>query len=485
MKKLLFILGFSALQISTPTPINAQSVIVWEDTISVAEGSIYGYTRPRITLNRNNEPVVVFGKIGTGILHASKFNGNNFDTPIQVTPDNFQSYLSTWTGPEIDSNGDTILIVFKQAPIEQGHVYSVRSTDGGLTFSDTLRTDSHGEGVAWLPNLAVNNNGNPSVIYMAHDGVWSNPRYVVTHSTDAGVSFSTEQEIANTVPDEACDCCPAAYASKGNDHALLYRNNESNVRDLYAVTSNDGGASFPNYENIDQLFWSITSCPSTGPDAFIDQSNLFSVSASRASGKYRCYVNKKDLLSGTNSNEAFMLPEPENVNGIANYPRIHGTYDSLFVVWQASDNSNYEIYCAFGTANDFTLFEQTKCQVNINTTGTQLNPDLYYRDGFVHVVYRDGDSGNVMYRRGKLSNVGLSEYDKDNIKVFPNPCNDRLNTTGLNGVFKYTIYSISGSLVIENQLDTSSESIDVGNLNNGLYILEIKGMSIPFEKRNK
>lgn len=483
MKKSLFILCFSALQFLLLNMVNAQTVIVWEDPITVADGSNYGYTRPRVTLNSNNEPVVVFGKIGTGILHTAKFNGTDFEIPIQITPDNFQSYLSTWTGPEIDSHGDTILIVFKQNELEEGHVYSVRSTDGGQTFSDTLRTDSHGEGVAWLPNIAFNTDGNPSVIYMVHNGIWSDPRYVVVHSNDGGASFFPEAEITNDIPEEACDCCPAAYASNGNDHALVYRNNESNIRDIYAVTSNDGGASFPNYENIDQLFWSITSCPSTGPDTFIDESHLFTVSASRASGKYRCYVHKKDLLSETASVGSFMLPAPESINGTANYPRIHGTYDSLFTVWQASENSNFEIYCAFGTANDFSLFEQTKTQVNINTTGTQSNPDLYYRNGFVHVVFRDGASGNVLYRKGKLSSVGVSEISKQNLKLFPNPCKEVLHIEGNTDELNYSIYSINGTLITNKQSNIDLNKINTSHLNSGSYILKIGAQNFPFEVR--
>lgn len=460
-----------------------QSVFVWDDPIVVAEGSVYGNTRPRITLNKNQEPVVVFGNIGTKAVHSTRFNGINFNTPILLSPNGFESYLSYWTGPEIDASGDTILIVFKEAPIESGHIYSVRSTDGGQTYSEIYRTDSHDEGVAWLPNLAFNTNGNPSIIYMVHDQVWTDPRYVVSHSFDGGVTFAAEQEVSNTIPEEACDCCPAAYAQQDNHHALLYRNNEANVRDMYAVSSDNNGESFSSYENIDQLFWTANSCPSTGPDAFIDQEHLFTVSASRASGKYRCYLHKKDLLSASTSEGGFMLPAPTNGNDNANYPRIHGTYDSLFTVWQASQNSNFEIYCAFGTANDFDLFEQTKTQVNINGEGSQTNPDLFYSNGFVHMVFQDGATGNVLYRKGRLSNLGLVYPSNAYLNIYPNPCTDHLSISGNINNTKYSIHSIKGKLITENQMYTKSKNIDTSLLPNGSYILSIGGQDLPFEVR--
>ena len=83
------------------------------------------------------------------------------------------------------------------------------------------------------------------------------------------------------------------------------------IGDMFAVKSQDGGLSFPEYENIDYLNWFINQCPSTGPDAFIDNNTLFTVSASQASGRYRCYLAKTDMINTQPPETAFMLPAPE------------------------------------------------------------------------------------------------------------------------------------------------------------------------------
>lgn len=482
MKKLLKL----SIYICTILPFQAfnqnLSPITWEDTMSVAEGSIYGNTRPRIILNNNDEPVVVFGRNIDGTVHTAKFNGTDFDTPVQITPNNFQCYLANWTGPEIDASGDTIMIVFKENPLQEGHVYSVRSTNGGINFTDPVRADSHPVGVAWLPNIAFDNNGNPSIIYMVHDQVWLNPRYVVTHSDDGGLTFNPEQEVTSIVPDEACDCCPATIAKKDNLQALLFRNNEGSIRDMYAVKSQDGGQSFSDYENIDYLNWMINQCPSTGPDAFIDENKLFAVSASQASGRYRCYISKTDMVNTQTPEGGFMLPAPQSSVGNANYPRIHGNYDSLFVVWQAAETSNYEVYCAYGSGDDFSAFEQTKSQINLITSGTQSNPDLYYRNGYVHVVFQDGVSGNILYRKGRISMAGLSENTSNQFLIYPNPTQNNINIEGLNEPTEYKVISIEGKEMKSGIITKSKSNISIEELSSGSYILTLGEKTYYVEK---
>jgi len=47
------------------------------------------------------------------------------------------------------------------------------------------------------------------------------------------------------------------------------------------------------------------------------------------------------------------------------------------------------------------------------------------KDGFVHIVYQDGASGNVIYKRGTVADVtGLSETAFVQPEVYPNPSSD-------------------------------------------------------------
>ncbi|MFT6843396.1 MAG: hypothetical protein ACJASR_002174 [Psychroserpens sp.] len=66
----------------------------------------------------------------------------------------------------------------------------------------------------------------------------------------------------------------------------------------------------------------------------------------------------------------------------------------------------------------------------------------------------------------------VAEKDKLNIAVYPNPVNDVLFITSEgNTIEKLTVYSISGILVIE--VSANADFIDVSNLTEGLYFIEI------------
>ena len=399
----------------------SQPIISWEEEIFVTQTNQFGNTRPRITLAANDVPVVIFGKTSTGLLYTARLNGSSFDTPVTLLPGTVSSYLTTWTGPDIASKGDTVIAVFKAMSMDLGKVYALRSIDGGITFSDTIRVDNHDSGHAWMPSLDMDENGNPSIVYMAHDASMTNPRYNVVHSIDQGITYQPEMEIALSIPDEACDCCPAEYVIDGAQHALLYRNNDVNIRDIYAVYSNDDGLTFPEYLNVSELDWFINSCPSTGPHGMFNNGKLITVSASRVSGAYRTYISETSTNPTLSFQSTTMMTPPVNVNGSQNYPRITGANDTIVLVWQEAETSNTEIYSAIITTGTISEILNSKALVNNSVQGAQTNPDIVYANGKVHCVFQDGNSSKVIYKRGIIGTLSASTLNSNPLSIYPNP----------------------------------------------------------------
>lgn len=458
----------------------AQQTINWGPEISVADGTTYGNVRPRLALTTNDEPVVLFGKNGIGKLFVAKGNAGTFGTPVDILPDGLGTYLANWTGPDIAAKGDTVIAIFKALPFEDGDIYAVRSTDGGLTFSDTIRVDDHETGRTFLPALTIDNNGNPIVDYMIFDGPNDNPRYVVAQSTDAGLTYGQRVVASSTVTGEACDCCPAEMVTDGPNQLLLFRNNESNIRDIHAVRSTDGGATFPAAADMEELGWFITSCPSTGPHGIIMGDSLFTVAASRVSGSYRVYIGSGNLTGGNLAlvNQASPIP-PTNNNGAQNYPRISGEGNTMVMVWEEKETSNPEVFCAVVTNGNINSFADYKARVNTNTTGVQTNPDIVYKNGFAHVVYQDAASGDVIYRKGTVSEVaGVNETGFSALVVAPNP-----SATGVfvisgltTEITHWSVTDLSGKAVAGNfvkQVNGLEIALDPA-VGNGVYLLTIE-----------
>lgn len=403
----------------------SQSAIVWEPEIVVSDGSIFGNYRPRATVV-GNAPIVIYGSSGTENLFVSRWNGSGFDTQ-PILPSGTSSYSASWTSADIASYGDTVVAVFKMNPLETGNVYAVRSTDGGVNFSDTIKVNNYAGGNSWLPSIEMDASGNPVITMMIHDGNWLNPRYTIVHSNDAGQTFGAPEEVVTNVPGEACDCCPAEVITGSTQEILLFRNNDANIRDVYAVMSNDNGQTFPYSENVDQLDWNISACPSTGADGLVMGSDFYTAYASAAAGSYRIYLSKSDISSGLSFGSRNQMIEPDSSNGTQNFPTISGENDTIVMAWEERVSFNKEIYYSVSVPglDPMTALTTYKYQANETTDGTQTNPDIIYKNGYVHLFYQDNSSGSVVYRRGQLDvNVSLYEHTQTKVFVHPNPAED-------------------------------------------------------------
>lgn len=73
--------------------------------------------------------------------------------------------------------------------------------------------------------------------------------------------------------------------------------------------------------------------------------------------------------------------------------------------------------------------------------------------------------------------VGIQEVQKigNNVFVYPNPANDKLNVkiTNFNDKYNFTVYNSLGQLVLSGKLSNYDNSIDLTGLRTGMYFLEL------------
>ena len=448
-------------------------LIDWEPEITVAENT-YGNVRPRIVLNKDQNPVVLFGKSSLG-LFVSKFENNAFQIPIQINDPNTLPYITNWTSADFAAYGDTLGVVYKVNPLETGKIYLQYSYDGGTSFTDTIPILSPQSGVTWLPNIHFDSNGNTLVSYMVHDAIWSNPRYALQRTTDFGLTFEPEVNLSSGIVEEACDCCPAELIGDDQNQVLLFRNNSQNIRDVYAVRSLDNTFSSLQSINTEELNWAVNSCPSTAPDGIISNNTLMSVAASRASGKFRVYLSELLLNDSiTRVNTDSIMP-PENYNGSQNFPRISSSNDTVVLVWQESNPSNYDVYLSYTLNGSPDELMSSKEQINSDPAGAQLNPDVVVHNGFVHAIYQDNNGGVVKYRRGKFSALGIEESIESLVNLFPNPTNEYivLDFPSAQENTRYLITDFNGKTVLKGTLHAYDKMINIEKLESGKYTIRI------------
>lgn len=454
--------------------------IVWEDEITVATAAEYGNVRPRLALTPDNQPMVIMTRAQNGQIYFTKGNNGVFSTPIPLLPATMQSYIATWTGPDFEAHGDTIVAVFKAKPYENGHVYTVRSTDGGLNFSDTIRADSHDIGMSWMPSMTMDGNGNPIVTYMAHDANYTNPRYVYVRSNDAGISYSAEQIITSSITGEACDCCPAEMVADGNNQVLLFRNNELNTRDIYGVYSNDNGANFNSADNVDTSNWVINSCPASGPHGSIEGSNLYSTFMSGGAGNEQVFVSRSTLGASILFQEKQALTI--SPTGNQNFPRIATENNLVVVTWAEYISNNQEIITAFATTSNLSDLTTSHQQANLASNGTQTNPDIRVKDGIIHLVYQDLQNGKLVYKRGQIGFAELNEFGKTTTQLYPNPVSigENIHVPESWKDQKVIWRNLMGRTV-HVSTETENNQLKTPLLNNGIYFLQLENSSVIYK----
>lgn len=397
MKNYYLMLALSAFSIQA----SAQA-ITWEAPITVAMGSMYNNIYPRMSLTDNEVPIVSWMNDNNNNIYTARWNGASFNMPVTINPSGVLPFIANWAGSEIASSGDTVFVTFSTDFSQTSKIYTVRSTDGGMTFQDTVRVDQIGTDVPRFPTIAVGNGGNPVVAFMRLDSGFGNAEYAVARSMNGGSSYMTAITPSLGAVGTVCDCCPATIIANGNQHVVTYRNNDNNIRNMWASYSTDGSASYPVSSEIDETDWMIMSCPSSGPSNIISGDSL--VSTWMSNGKV--YVGTTNLTTQQNGIQFQLFPMGM---GTQNYPIIAGSGDTLGVVWQGSDAGTPRVFFTSSVTGASGLGAVIDTLTS-TFSGSQTRPDLEYSNGKFHVVYSDGNGNDVKYLTGAVEqSVGLKE----------------------------------------------------------------------------
>ncbi|MBO6515105.1 MAG: T9SS type A sorting domain-containing protein [Bacteroidia bacterium] len=454
--------------------------INWDAPVVVNSEINMGNTRPKIALTKDNIPIVMWGRAPNREVYVSKWTGNNFSTPVKVTPQGVNAFVQNWAGPGLEAQEDTVYVTFKSQPEQDGFVYVVRSIDGGKTFGDTLRVSSNN----WsrFPEVSILPGGNPVVTYMDFEPGFIEPHYAVCTSDNGGVTFSEPISASGIAPGEACDCCPGFILAERDQIVVMFRNNDNDLRDIWASVSKDGGRTFPLGKDIDRNDWIIGGCPSTGPEAITIGDSLVAVWMSGASGKSKINIGTADLKALNVGINSEITPETNNQQ---NYPKIDGDGQFIITTWQEIENGSRNIKCSWSDRGPSALISKVPFDVNVNKKGVQQSPDISYSNGVVHIVWQDLTARKVMYRRGEINVSSINKPTLANLDfdLYPNPSNN-ICTVKLDPIIneKGTIEirtSVGQLMSIHEIIPGTSLVINTSNgFNPGVYlvVLDVKGL---------
>jgi hypothetical protein len=118
---------------------------------------------------------------------------------------------------------------------------------------------------------------------------------------------------------------------------------------------------------------------------------------------------------------------------------------------------------------------------NINS-GAVSADNFTHSVGEIYVIPTDPDKANSgtmgMLYQSVLQILGVSELEKDNVKIYPNPTADfvYVKVSSKSKIEEAEIYDLSGKLVLKTKLE--SEKLDLRHLLQGVYMIVFKNSDI-------
>lgn len=242
---------------------------------------------------------------GTTVFFARSTDGQTFGTPIRLSAAAMNLDLGAESGPQLAADGKGRIFVVWAAgsavPASSDHaghaghgepgkkmghpprpgnltVYLAASTDDGRTFSAPRQVSDGPQGPERrFPTVAVDAQGTVSVVWL--DKRLETPERLgyshlfVARSADGGKSFAPSVDITGGQENSICHCCKPALATHPSAGMMVvYRNERSDIRDIYAVRSQDRGTTWSRPAPIESFQWNLPACPMNGPSLAMDAS---------------------------------------------------------------------------------------------------------------------------------------------------------------------------------------------------------------------
>jgi len=70
-------------------------------------------------------------------------------------------------------------------------------------------------------------------------------------------------------------------------------------------------------------------------------------------------------------------------------------------------------------------------------------------------------------------NVGIQERQKSDLIIFPNPVKEMLDVQCSYGVKQYSLFDVTGKVILEGEFKKKSNQINVSSISNGIYFLQL------------
>lgn len=137
--------------------------------------------------------------------------------------------------------------------------------------------------------------------------------------------------------------------------------------------------------------------------------------------------------------------------------------------------------------SDWKSFNMGTFQYDIADDVVYFVQDTIGTDHSVWKIYFTGfggsSTGTYTFVKTKMNSTAISEFSERNLVVYPNPVKNELNIIhNFSGDFEFSVYNISGQLMINRQVNEGSglnkQILNVGSLPSGIYSVRVSSGNV-------
>ncbi|MFD2935265.1 sialidase family protein [Spirosoma flavum] len=137
-------------------------------------------------------------------------------------------------------------------------------------------------------------------------------KLVGSHSTDGGRTWSANKVLYQSPDGTICECCQVSAVSQGKHVALMFRNFLNGSRDMYLLTSVDGGYTFGKAEKMGEGTWKLRACPMDGGGLYMSPDGGIGTVWRRADKLYTARPGQPEIELATGKNAKIVTTRTGN-----------------------------------------------------------------------------------------------------------------------------------------------------------------------------
>ena len=247
---------------------------------------------PAVTTDSRQKVHMVFGS-GDSLLYSfSTDKGNSFSQPLLIEKLKGLNASAT-RGPQIISLKDDLSVV---ATTEDGKIYSWVKNANGKWQRTKMVSDMDSVALEGFVSLS----GDGENAYAVWLDVRNNKRNKIygSASVDRGKTWSKNILIYQSPDSSVCECCKPSVVMKGKQVNVMFRNWIDGNRNLYLITSTDGGKTFDDAQKLGKGNWQLKGCPMDGGGIAINNKGVVNTVWRREQNIYACLPGGEERLLG-------------------------------------------------------------------------------------------------------------------------------------------------------------------------------------------